>query len=300
MSIKLHVKALPINRVAFSYSVLYELLVSLHVLDDYQHHPLHINWAVETMKQLPPDFRAEQRFFKLVIHQFTNLLWQPQYVKEPSYKHELQQFSEWPLDEFTAPFFMFLIHDRSSTNQRKILNTVNPERFLNDVSLQIQAKDWISQHYPDSLGIVDNLIDDPAGLKERFIDFINAYWNIHFGEKWITLEELFFQEVMQRGRLLYTEGALSALMQLSPRTRADYDAQTVIYVNQTQKEEIHLDQQSYLNLYPSYFLYPYMAFVLDNSASLNLSITYPHARHSTGWALTYFGRGFSVDVTRFK
>ncbi len=278
MSIKLHLADLPIERVAFSYSVLYELLVSLRVLDDYKHHPLHINWAVETMKHLPSDFRAELRFFRVIIRECISLLWQSEYVEEPSYSQEIWQFTHLPLNRFIEPIIMFLTHDRAPEGQRKILNCPDPEVFLEDYGLQVKAKTWINQHYPDSLELVDILVADPQRLKQRFIEFIDMYWEAHFSEQWLALEGLFFQEVMQRGRLLYNAGVAATLKHLTPRTHIDDVAQTVTFVSSYENETLHLDEQSSLNLYPSYFLYPYMSFVLDNSlkmSAFSLSITYP-------------------------
>lgn len=278
MSLKLHLADLPIERVAFNYSVLYELLVSLRVLDDYKHHPLHINWAVETMKQLPLEFRTEQKFFRVIIREVLNL-WQPEYAEEPSFHWELEQLRKWSIHTFIEPIIMVLTHNEPPSSHRKIAVELTAEDFQANANLQLTAEAWVEDYYPESAGIVEMLINHPEALKQRFIDFINLYWEIHFEEQWHTLEPLFFQEVRQRGQLLYNNGISATLKQLTPRTHVDDTAQTVTFVSASRNENLQLNQHGYLNLYPSYFLYPHTLFMINddgNQTSITaLSITYP-------------------------
>ena len=58
---------LVMQQVRFSYSVLHELLISLHVLEDYRAYPLHLNWSLRTLRNLPPDLKAEREYFHVLL-----------------------------------------------------------------------------------------------------------------------------------------------------------------------------------------------------------------------------------------
>jgi DNA-binding transcriptional ArsR family regulator len=278
MPAKLYLKHLAVGHVAFGYSVLYELMLSLHVLNAYKRHPLHITWALNTLKQIPEDLRAEKRFFSMILSQIINMLWQPEKVLEPSFEREFKDLQDRPIENFTLSIIARLFHGQSPTGKRIMSEFPTLEDFRNSITMQDNARQWMATYFPDSVSIIDALLSDAVGLQARFMRMLEQYWALIFRDEWATLEPLFQAEIKRRGQLLYHDGTLSAIEHLNPKMRLDVEQSSVTFISVDEGETIHFTPNDKLNLQPSYFLYPSMIFYIttaDNDEDLALSITYP-------------------------
>ncbi|WP_420629691.1 DUF5937 family protein [Candidatus Leptofilum sp.] len=277
MSIKLHLDNLPVTRMAYSYSVLNELLLSLKVLGDHKHYPLHIGWALATRRQLPDGMRREHRFFSLIFQSMLTFLWETGQVEEADFAIELEMLAKRPLAHFTDAIISALLIGSTPTGKRIVQHFTTLATFQQEPTLQSQARDWLATYYPDSIEIVDLLLTNPTALKERFITFIKQYWELVFHASWAEIESFFLQEIGRRGQRLYAEGVIQGLADLMPKMHINEDSGEVIFFNNSEDEERWLGSKDTLNLYPSYFTYPSSLFTFhrDQDERLSVSITYP-------------------------
>lgn len=278
MPTKLYLRELSIEQIGFGYSVLYELMLSLYVLNDYKHHPLHITWALDTLKQMPDELRSENRFFRMIFSQIVNMIWQTDRVAEPSFERELDTFIQRPLSDFILPIIARLLHDSPLTGKRMWTEYPRFEDFQTSPDLQNQARTWLRTYFPDSVGLVDALLEDAEDLKARFVAMLQQYWDVVFRDQWALLEPLFQAEIMGRGQRLYHEGILSSLDGLNPRMRMDDEQCSITFISVSDGETLQFSDADRLSLQPSYFLYPSMIFYIttdETDENMALSITYP-------------------------
>lgn len=278
MTVKLYLEELLPERVGFSYSVLQELLLSLRVLDDYKHHPLHITWVLKTRKQLAPNFHAELRFFRLMIREVSHILWNPEKVETPSFETELDLLSDLPNEEFVQSIITIIGNPSLGEERRKIENFVSFSTFQNSEDLQIQARQWLMKRYPESSGTVDLLLDDPVAYQKRFIEFLQAYWDLSFHEMWAEIEAYYMAEVVTLGKRLFQKGTLQTLASLSPRTKHNYSDESVSFLGTASNDFFRFTRVSHIRLRPSYFLYPTVIFFINMKDSGKISlmtISYP-------------------------
>ncbi|MEM7114951.1 MAG: DUF5937 family protein [Chloroflexota bacterium] len=277
MAIKLHLEKLPIERVAYSYSVLNELLLSLKVLGNYKHYPLHIGWALTVQRQLPEEMRRELRFFRAVFQVMLTFLWETGQVEEADLGLELEMFEKRPLSHFTNAIISALLIGGSPTGKRILCRHVTLEQFAQDKSLPEQALAWLAQHYPESTDLVPALLSQPANLKQRFIKLIKNYWALVFRDEWAKLEPFFLQEIGRRGQKLFLEGVVNGLADITPKMHLNAQNGYVLFFNSGDDEEKQLAENDTLQLYPSYFTYPNCIFTFhsDETKQFTVSITYP-------------------------
>lgn len=278
MTIKLHVDKLPVARVAYHYSVLNELLLSLKVLGAYKHFPLHIGWALATRRQMPDDMRRELRFFQAVFQVMLTFLWEAGQVEEADFAAEMALFEKRPLADFTSSIISALLIGGSPTGKRIMHQFMTLETFRQDTALQTQAHDWLVQHFPESTELIPALLTEPDELKRRFVELLKNYWTLAFRDEWAKLEPWFLREIGRRGQQLYLEGVVAGLADLTPKMHLNPETGDVFFFNSVGDEEKWLGSDDTLQLYPSYFTYPACVFTFHSDAGkqrLMVSITYP-------------------------
>ena len=277
MTIKLHLNELPITNVAYSYSVLNELLLSLKVLGNHKHYPLHIGWALATRRQLTDEMRREHRFFRVVFQMMLTFLWETGQVEEADFAIELELFEKRPLSHFTNAIISALLIGGAPTGKRVMHQFTSLDAFQQDLSLQKEAQEWLTHYYPESRDLVDLLLSDPASLKQRFIVLIKNYWALIFQATWLEIEPYFLQEISQRGQRLYLDGVITGLADLMPKMHLNKAKGEILFYSEKEDEEKKLGHQDTLQLYPSYFTYPgaIFSFHWDEINRLTVSITYP-------------------------
>ena len=277
MTIKLHLNQLPTERVAYSYSVLNELLLSLKVLGNYKHYPLHIGWALAVQRQLTEEMRRELRFFRAVFQVMLTFLWEAGQVEEADFGLELEMLEKRPLSHFTNAIISALLIGGSPTGKRIMCRLVTLEQFEQDQSLQEQARDWLAQYHPESTELVSALLNEPTNLKQRFVQLINSDWELVFRDEWARLEPYFLQEIGRRGQKLFLEGVVNGLSDITPKMHLNSQKGQVIFFNGGENEEKPLSENDTLQLLPSYFTYPNCIFTFhsDETKRFTVSITYP-------------------------
>ena len=276
MAVKLYLKGLPKQNVAFSYSVLQELALSLNVLSDYRGYPLHVTWALDTLKQLSPEFQQELRLFEAIFQPALTSIWHLE-GPAPTFARELHELSSRPtpeLFEMILPAFL----DEGPPAGKRILSCHPPlAKFRADTALQEQARGWLDRFYPDSVDLVSELVADPTGLKSRFITLLQHYWDSYFKAYWAELEPLFLAEISRRGRWLYEGDIVTALQDLTFKLSLNTEAQTAAFLGM-QADDFHFVATDELNLHPTYFTKAGLIFSLQQhgkDAPKMVKVTYP-------------------------
>jgi len=279
LSIQIDLKNFSNTQVKFNYSALHELLISLHVLEDYQAYPLHLNWSLTTLRAMPDDLKQEREYFHLLLSTLIFCLIDLDHESFPSFKAELNAFATQPLEEFTNPILSRLLLAQPPGGKTILEDKVTVEQLRRDDYLQSKARQWIDTHYPDSHAFFDDLLNRPATVKTRFVKLLEAYWTHVFADFWEHNERHFIQDIADKGRILLKYDTMNVLDKLSPKMNIIRGFPIITYVVSGVKDRFVLDQDDTLTLNPSFFTYPMLVFSVrgEKEKAMRLSITYPLA-----------------------
>ena len=275
MTVRLKLETLPLEHVGFGYSVLSELMLSLHVLNNPKQHPLHISWTLQTNRRLSAELRTQYRWLRPIITTAAALLLVPDNADEPQFEREFATLTALSPTYFAELMLADFIIEGPPIGRRIRATQPAFAEFQQSPALRQQAETWLTRYYPESDGLLDQLLASPATVQARFLQLIQAYWDAVFREEWARLEPIFLQEIMARGRFLMRDGVVAMAKNMSGRFSADSTQQTLIYVKPGAVDEMTPD---YLNFYPSYFTYPSLIFSFRDHAdhnTLTAAVTYP-------------------------
>lgn len=271
MPLYLRVADFPDERLHCNYSVMYEVLSSLRVLDNYQAYPLHINWSLKTLRKLPRNLNQERNYFKMLIQTSLPSLWDARLEEHLRFGEELAYFREQALDDFTTSLISQMVAEQSPEQQ-----TTLAELRANPI-LQEHARLWIINHFPDNEKFLDDLLDEPQGVKDRFTALIEQYWTHQFSEFWTVYEPHFLSEIQDKGRRNARYGMLNVLKTVGTKGIVDRHFQYARYDDIEPRHDFTLTGNDTLILYPSYFTYPNLNFRVQQAqeGGVRLSIMYP-------------------------
>lgn len=277
MSIIIRTRNFPITQMRFNYSVLHEVLISLHVLDDYRRYPLHIHWALKTLRKLPPALNQERDYFRVLIRVLIFSLWDANTRINSTFADELQSFAGQPLEAFTTPIVSRFLLEQEPKQKTIVDTQITLEALRETLELQDQARIWLTKHFPDNVGLLDDLLTQPEQVKARFVDMLQAYWVAVFQEFWTLYEPHFLSDIEEKGKHLIKDGVLSVLKMTSPKMSINTTFHFANYVSTGADDDFKLLENDTLTLHPSYFTYPMLVFTVysDEANHTDLSITYP-------------------------
>jgi DNA-binding transcriptional ArsR family regulator len=256
MTMRLRLHGMGIEPLAFGCSPAQEALRSLHVLTDVKHHPLHISWALRTRSRMTSQLKDDADTFAfwyldrpLVFRE----LW-PQ-ANVGSWVDELSVLREAPIEQFAEQ----LIHGALTRNG--LGPRVPLGRFLRSPELQEQALAQIQARHPASLPAMHQLIADPEHSRERFAQFLSAYWQACIGPDWPTMAARLRADIARRGRAISRRGLLRMLEELSPHVRVDHSTDEVVIPRPGRRAgadqlDLTLTDHDQLLLVPSHFVWP--------------------------------------------
>jgi DNA-binding transcriptional ArsR family regulator len=256
MTMRLRLRDLGVELVAFGCSPAQEALRSLHILTDVKHHPLHISWALRTRTRMASDLKDEAdrfAFWYLDRPLVFRELW-PQ-ADVGSWVDELSVLREAPIEQFAEQ----LIHGALTRNG--LGDRIPLDRFLRNPTLQEQALAQIQTRHPASLPIMHQLIADPEHSRERFARFLSSYWQACIGPDWPSLEASLRDDIARRGRAMSRRGLLRMLEELSPHVRVDHSTDHVVIRppgrrTDADQLDLTLTHHDQLLLVPSHFVWP--------------------------------------------
>jgi DNA-binding transcriptional ArsR family regulator len=261
MAIHLQFGMLRPEQIAFGFSPAQESIVSLHVLADSSHHPLHIPWVIRSRKLLSPGLKTELESFGILYKKRMVSLYdyQPE-LGLLSFDEELAAILKTSIEEYTSQVSTILLGEPAAHDD-----------VLHNHHVRQQMIHQASVNYPASLSVVEELLDDPVHSLKHFCDCLAAYWEACLVSEWPRLEDEFLRDIQDRGYTLLRQGVLGLLSTLSPELLINVRTGTGIRksdVNIT----VEFNDKDILFLIPSHFVWPHVLVKPDRPFHLKYAI----------------------------
>ena len=261
MAINLHFGTLQLDQIAFGFSPAQEAVVSLHVLSDSSHHPLHIPWVIRSRKLLSSALKAELEAFQVLYRKRMVSLWEPEPASSFSpFEEELTALLNTPIETYTSRVSWILLGTR-----------VTHEAVLQDEKIRQEMIDQATTNYPASISVVQELLEDPVRSRQHFCRCLADYWEVCLSREWARLEDAFLHDIETRGYTLLRQGVLGLLSTLSPELLVN--PHTGHGVRKSDVDiTIEFDDKDILYLVPSYFAWPHVLVKTDRPRHLKYAI----------------------------
>ncbi|GAA5056502.1 metalloregulator ArsR/SmtB family transcription factor [Thermocatellispora tengchongensis] len=241
-----------------------EALHSLHVLGSVRQHPLHISWVLEARERMGADLKNEADQFAFWCQGrplgFPRI-WRPGEVS--SWPDELAALRDAPVTYYAEQMLTAALHENGRAFHVRL------DDFRADPALRERAMNAVRARHPASLPVLQELIADPERSRNRFADFLSAYWDACLAPKWPFMERYLLGDIAQRSRTAFQHGLATMLEGLAPgRLRVVQDRDEVlIALLQTRAGapplEFTLTEQDRLLLVPSHFAWPLVALTVQ-------------------------------------
>lgn len=267
MSVRFRLPDRAADRVAFVSSPALEAVLSLHILVEPRHHPLHTRWVRDTRRRLPPQMKRLLNGFRFAHTNYVPPVLLPSAVGGiPTFESELERLRALGPALGVAILRYFL---RASERQWAALS----EPAVQDALLR-QA----SALGPATRELTRVGLESQDRLAERFLDFLVAYWEeAGFREEWERTEALLAEAITTAGAEIAANGLFAMLAKLRPKVGVDGDAGE-LWVRKEAEEEIVVGEDSRLVLAPSAYLWPHIGLVHEPPHTLALLYPAPAAR----------------------
>ena len=261
MSIRFHVPAHGLDRLAFAYSPLLEAVLSLHVLSEPKHHPLQHEW-VRRMRSLPPALRRRIADFGFVYRRTM-----PDCVAPPAdsgfrrFEEELEHLGALEPETLGLEFLRPL-YDHGGRRDPGLLSDPGVRAHALEQSKFLGAS-------PELAALI---FDDSPALARAFAELLHDYWDAAFAEEWERLEPRLADAVTDAGRVIAADGVYALLPGLSRRLRVDA-AREEFGLDVPHEHHVEVTEGNRLLLVPSAFVWPHVRVNCD--APWPLSVIYP-------------------------
>ena len=236
---------------AFACSPLLEAVLSLHVLVAPRHHPLQTDW-VRSMRRLPAPLKREiAELAFLYRHTQLNCLLPGPAGGDEDFATELARFRALPADVAGLELIR-VVHDHGG------------------------AKTWDEvTRDPRARRRAPRIVRDPAGMRDRFADLLEAYWDRAFAGEWERLEPLLADGVRVAGEQIARDGVYAFLLRLRPPLVVDPAAAT-FGLDVPHEHELAIDAATPLVLVPSVYVWPHVVVNCDAPWPAALVFRAPH------------------------
>lgn len=255
---------LPANapeRVAFAYSPLLELVLSLHVVAAPKHHSLQHPW-VRRARRLSPELKRELAALQFAYHSLVpDFLFPEPGDQFDSFSDELVRLRG--LDPTLAAFeFMRPLYDHGGDRDPAKLRDPKIRRFVERNAALCGGDPRAALQ----------LFDEPAALLERFARLVETYWDEAFADEWEKLEPRLAGAVSESGRQIAGAGVYALLASLWPRLRVDAQAEE-FGLDVPHHHDVEVTEERPLVLVPSAFVWPHVRLNCDEPWPL--AVIYP-------------------------
>ncbi|MEY9935224.1 DNA-binding transcriptional ArsR family regulator [Catenulispora sp. GP43] len=272
MTVRLVLGQQDTDRFEFGSSPGSEALRSLHVLAAVKRHPLHISWVLETRARLDARLKADLDAFRFWFAERPLVLpeiWPPGEVN--TWPDDLDLLRKAPVEQFAEQ----MVH--AALTYRGRARRMPFERFRGDTEARQRAADQIEQVHPASADVIRELISDPDGLRERFADFLAAYWDACLAADWPGLETHLHAEIERRFQTLSRLGPATMLAGFSEHITAADDGSVTIRPpgarGVADPLNVTLSGGDRVLLVPSHFMWPELAVAVHRDRARDRSET---------------------------
>jgi DNA-binding transcriptional ArsR family regulator len=261
MAINLHFGTLQLDQIAFAVSPAQEAVISIHVLLDPSHHPLHIPWVIRSRKVIGPALKTELESFQVLYRKLMVNFWEP----KPglgffAFEEELTALLNMPIETYTSQVSHILLGAPTAH-----------ENVLQDHKVRQEMMDQTAVNYPASISVIKELLDDPLRSRQHFCDCLAAYWEACLAREWPRLENAFLQDIERRGYTLLQQGVLGLLRALSPELHINL--RTGLGLRKSDANiTVEFNDKDILFLWPSHFIWPHVFVKPDPPCHLKYAI----------------------------
>ncbi len=249
-------------RTGFVCSPALEAVLSLSVLAQPNHHPLHQGWAADVRARLPRGMKS-----RLADFGFRHMDYIPPGLLPrsdgviPAFDEEIARIRAMPLEQQSVPILRNLTGAPSNTWER-----------LDERETRAALIEHASGLGSPTLAMVQLGLDRPAELVDLFLDYLEVYWREFFAEVWES-QRTELEEAMASGAERVAAGGIGAMLDtLRPTVAVDH-ARDEFTIRRDHEERIELSGSTPLLLIPSGFLWPHIGLVHDPPHAL--AILYP-------------------------
>jgi DNA-binding transcriptional ArsR family regulator len=231
------------------------------VLSDSSHHPLHIPWVIRSRKRISPALKAELEAFQVLYRKRIVSLWEPEPASSFSpFEEELVALLNTPIETYTSQVSWILLGAAAAH-----------EAVAQDEKTRQEMIEQATTHYPASISVVQELLDDPVRSRQHFCQCLAAYWEVCLASEWPRLEDAFLQDIERRGYTLLRQGVLGLLSTLSPELLVN--PHTGHGVRKSDVEiTVEFNDKDILFLVPSHFVWPHVLVKPDRPRHLKYAI----------------------------
>jgi DNA-binding transcriptional ArsR family regulator len=258
------------EHVALVYSPALEAVLSLHILVEPKHHPIHHEWVRAARRRLPADMKRLIAGFRFAHTGYLPPVLVPSALGQyPTFEQEVQRLEE------LGPALGHAI-------LRYFLGAAfSPETAFTDPRTREGLLQQTASFGPATLALARVGFDSPLELACRFVEFLTRYWDEGgFGGEWERIEPKLAETVTCAGRMIAERGFYAWLQGLRPKVRVD-EAASCFQIGREVREDITITRRARLVLAPSAFLWPHIGLVYDPPGIVGLGYSAPFATHST-------------------
>jgi DNA-binding transcriptional ArsR family regulator len=246
---------------AFVYSPALEAVLSLHVLVEPKHHPIHHQWVRTARRRMPADMKRLLAGFRFAHADYLPSVLLPSALGQyPNFDQEMDRLQNLGPRLGTAILSYFL----GGTAEQCLRS--GPE---GQAALIARAAGFGSA----TRELVQMGVDSLDELAARFLAFLARYWyEGGFHQEWEQIQPQLAETVAATGRTILERGFFGWLRTLRPRVRIDEAAGTFSF-RRGSGEDIVVGDSGPLVLVPSAFLWPHIAVV--NNPPWGAGLAYP-------------------------
>lgn len=266
MSIRVRVPPRDRSEVRFGCSPALEAILSLSLLIQPRHHPLHHEWARLTRRRLPREMKQGLADFRFRHMDYipAGLLPAPD-RPTLAFAEDLERIRALPLPQ-------------QSNSILRNLTGAPPETWdrLGEPEVRSGLLERAAELGSPTVGLVRLGLQRPQELVDRFLDVVERYWELIFAERWEELRPQ-LERANEQGRGLVAGGGLDAML-LSLRPRVGFDrSRREFQIRRTHDQTITLPDQAELTFVPSAYLWPHIGLVAERPGKLAVLHSPPFA-----------------------
>jgi DNA-binding transcriptional ArsR family regulator len=270
VSIRVRVSDAAAGAVHLAYSPVLEAVLSLSVLVQPSHHPLHHEWVRSTRRCLPSEMKQKVADFRFSHMDYIPAGLLPQRSDPyPDFEGELERIRSLPLEEQSIPILRNLVGGKSELFARLDSPEAREEVLERGADLGSATVELLK------LGL-----EDPRQLAEGFLDGLTRYWQVCFREEWERIEPKLAATTDEASQRLADGGLYAMLEGLRPRIGLNREAGE-FWLRRAHEVQIMLDDRAEILFVPSAFIWPHIGLAHDPPGRLAVIYAAPFASYES-------------------
>lgn len=212
----------PVDLIEFAWSPLWESLLSMRVVAAPKRTPLHLPWVRRCRELISEELQTE---ITTLVRPFADtvpgIFEVGLFGDGPSFDDDMAAFRA--LDDSTVAFELSLGLGGLGCAVR---NGFVPEQ-IHDDQYRRELRDSVADDAERS-ALIDRVLDDPGGLRDRYADALSEYWDAAFAQEWQRIQPMIEAEVTDGAHALVTKGAEGLVTTLLPEGTWDAATRSII------------------------------------------------------------------------